>query len=46
MIVIRLAAMFFFCNLVDIREKFRSVITETVTFTENNDIISNKVAGN
>ena len=46
MIVIRLAVMICFCNLVDIREKFRSVITETVTFTENNDIISNKVAGN
>ena len=46
MIVMRLAAMICFCNLVDIREKVRSVITETVIFTENNDTISNKVAGN
>ena len=43
MIALRLAAMICFCTLVDIRKTFCSIITETVIFTENNDIISNKV---
>lgn len=43
MIVLRLAAMICFCNLVDIRKTFCSVITVTAIFRENNDIISNKV---
>ena len=42
MIVLRLAAICF-CNLVDIRKTFCSVITVTAIFRENNDIISNEV---